>query len=205
MTGVCVFNCSNKNSYGYCKTTGCINPDYINKTYNINIRGDVTMNKKVKLSAPWVTFYRELEALFGEDPDITIKYDEKKNVVELYVENEKKANAMTQLLPEEKDFGNVSVKVKVIPANTIKSQKASLFNDAFNGNPAFSYVQTVGGVFTNDIDYIVFQPRVVQFYNYDLGDINGLKSTLYQDIAKDVFGEKEGVCFCTDIVDNDVN
>ena len=91
MTGVCLFNCSNKNSFGYCKTTGCINPDYINTIYNINILGDMTMSKKVKLSAPWVTFYRELEALFGEDPDVTVKYDEKKNVVELYVENEKKA------------------------------------------------------------------------------------------------------------------
>ena len=29
-------------------------------------------------------------------------------------------------------------------------------------------------------------------------DINGNCSTLYQEIAKDVFGEDEGICFCTD-------
>ena len=200
MIGVCVFNCSNKNSFGYCKTTGCTNPDYINKIYNTNIKGDMTMNKKTKLSAPWVTFYREIEALFVGDLDVTVKYDENKNEIKLYVEDEKKADALTQLLPEEKSFGNVVVKISVIPSNKMKSKKASLFEEAFSGNKAFSYVRTLGGVFTNDIDYVVFQPKVVQFYDDNLGDINGMKTTLYQDIAKDVFGEREGVCFCTDMV-----
>jgi len=205
MTGVCVFDCGNKNSYGYCKTTGCINPDYINKTYNTNIKGEMIMSKKTKLSPPWIIFYRELEVLFGGDPGITIKYDEKKNIVELYVENENKADALTQLLPEEKYFGNVVVKIKVIPANTLKSKKVSLFEDAFAGNSAFSFAESVGGLYTNDIDYIVFQPKIVQFYDDDLGDFHGLKTTLYQDIAKNVFGEREGVCFCTDVVKNDIN
>ncbi len=30
-----------------------------------------------------------------------------------------------------------------------------------------------------------------------LDDINGYKSTLYQDIAKDMLGEKDGVFYCT--------
>ena len=28
MIGLCPYNCSNKTEYGYCKTTGCINPKY---------------------------------------------------------------------------------------------------------------------------------------------------------------------------------
>lgn len=30
--------------------------------------------KKVGLSSPWVTYYREIVALFGDDPDIKIEY-----------------------------------------------------------------------------------------------------------------------------------
>ena len=53
----------------------------------------------------------------------------------------------------------------------------------------------------NDFNFVVFVPEVVQFYNDDLGDINGLCSTLYQDLAKDLFGEEAGIYFCTDKVE----
>ncbi len=56
----------------------------------------------------------------------------------------------------------------------------------------------VDGIFSNDISYILFEPKVVQFFNDDLGDLNGLRSTLYQDIAANVFEDAhEGVFFCT--------
>ena len=46
--------------------------------------------------------------------------------------------------------------------------------------------------------YAVFQSKVVQFFNDDMSDINGNCTTLYQEIAKDVFsGRAEGVFFCT--------
>ena len=39
MTGICPYECDNKTEYGYCKTTGCINPKYqyiIALSYNNN-------------------------------------------------------------------------------------------------------------------------------------------------------------------------
>ena len=51
----------------------------------------------------------------------------------------------------------------------------------------------------NPITYVVFVNEVVQYFNDDLGDVYGQCSTLYQEIAKDVFGETEGVFFCTDV------
>ena len=30
---------------------------------------------EVKLSSPWVLYYRKLEALFGNDPDIEVEFD----------------------------------------------------------------------------------------------------------------------------------
>jgi hypothetical protein len=151
----------------------------------------------MKLSSPWVEFYREIEALFAEDDEVKVVYDEENNEVKLYVENARKADALTQLLPAEKTFGNVTLKVTVIPANDAKVSKADLIAEAFEGNPALSYVQHVGAVI-GEFDYAVFKNKVVQFFDDNLSDINGNKSTLYENIAKDVFGENVGVFFCTE-------
>ena len=35
--------------------------------------------------------------------------------------------------------------------------------------------------------------------NDDLSDAHGICSTLYQDLAKEVFGESEGIFFCTEV------
>lgn len=45
--------------------------------------------------------------------------------------------------------------------------------------------------------------KVVQYFNDDLGDAHGVCSTLYQEIAKDVFGEHEGIFFCTNLPADD--
>ena len=71
----------------------------------------------MKLSSPWVEFYREIEALFAQDDEVKVVYEEEKNEVKLYVENARKADALAQLLPTEKTFGNVVLKITVIPAN----------------------------------------------------------------------------------------
>ena len=36
MIGTCPYNCSNKTSYGYCKTTACINLNYQQNQINQN-------------------------------------------------------------------------------------------------------------------------------------------------------------------------
>lgn len=151
----------------------------------------------MKLSSPWVEFYREIEALFEQDDEVKVVYDEEKNEVKLYVENARKADALTQLLPAEKTFGNVTLKIIVIPANDLEISKADLIAEAFDGNPALSYVQHVDAVI-GAFDYAVFQNRVVQFFDDNLSDINGNKSTLYENIAKDVFGTDVNVFFCTE-------
>lgn len=155
------------------------------------------MEEKLKLSSPWITFCREVEALFANDSDITTRFSEDGTEIKLYVKGADKAEALEQILPTERTFGSVTVTINVIPDNT-PVNKAMLFRKAFAGNKAFTDMITIDGVFTNPISYMVFKKEVVQFYNDDLGDINGNKSTLYQDIAKDIFEDTEGVCFCTD-------
>lgn len=154
-----------------------------------------------KLSPPWQIYYTELTLLFDEDPDIQIIYDEDEQEIKLYVENPDKADALSMILPKEKKFSNVTLKIIIIPGNGVVESQASLFERAFAGNPVLSYVRTSTGLF--EMTYVVFVHEVVQYFNDSIGDVNGMCSTLYQQIAKDVIGEYKGVYFCTDVLGED--
>lgn len=163
----------------------------------------------MKLSPPWAIFYREIQALFGDDPEIHVVYDEQSEIVKIYVENPEKAEVLSQLLPTKKMFGRVGLDIQVIPADGKKystdvpeNVDATMFEKAFKGNPALSYAKTFPNLFGAVVTYVVFVPEVVQFFTDDISDINGLRSTLYEDIARDVF-DGIPVNFCTDIIRND--
>ena len=155
---------------------------------------------KVNLSAPWEIFFAEIEEMFGRDPEIDIKIDHDTNEVKLFVENSAKADALQKLLPETKRFGEVEVKISVVPANA-EDDPVALFERAFFGNPAFEFAtkDEDAGVF--NAAYVVFENRVVQFYCDNLADIYRNRSTLYEFIARDIFENYPGVYFCTDSVE----
>lgn len=159
---------------------------------------------QLKLSPPWEIYATEMAQLFKYDSQVHVVYDNDSQILSVYVDKQRKADALAELLPESVTFGNIEVHVNVIPANgalstTAGLSKAQLFNNAFEGNGAFSFVKVITGIFTNNLTYVVFKNKVVQYYNDDLGDIYGQCSTLYQTIAKNIFGEAEGICFCTDV------
>lgn len=158
--------------------------------------------KKVKLSPPWVVYYHEIDALFKNDEDIELNFDETTTTINIKVKGSAKADALEQLLPHEVTFGSVILYIKVTPSNT-KLSRAALIRDAFTGNKAFSYMETFPDVMSNPITFAVFKKEVVQYFTDDLSDIYGIRSTLYQDIAKEIIGEDEGVYFCTDVNDFD--
>lgn len=161
---------------------------------------------KLKLSAPWTTLYREFLALFEKDEEVKILFDEENFNIVLYVDNIKKAEALNKILPSKKTFGTVEVGIVVKPANTNMDLKqvfveenisSQIFETAFANNPIFAFATTYFGIFSNPLTFVVFVKEVVQFYNDNIGDLYGLTSTLYQDIAKDIF-EVKGVYFNTD-------
>lgn len=156
--------------------------------------------EKIKLSSPWMTFFHEMQALFDSDPDVTVRLKEGDDTaIEVYVCGAEKSEALEALLPASKTFGNVTVYINVIPDNpTEEKRKIDLFKTAFFGNPVVSYITTNADPFQNKVDYIVFQNKVVQFFNDDISDVNGNMSTLYEEIARDVFDDA-GVFFCTDV------
>ena len=156
------------------------------------------MGKEIKLSPPWVTYYRELEELFSQDPEVTVKFDEDKLQIKLLVANTDKAYALSMLLNPSKEFGNVTVTINVIPSNDGEKSSSELMQMAFKGNPVCSQIKAVTDFTGNKVDYVAFKSEVAQFFNDDISDLNGNKSMLYKEIAEDVFKEHDGIFFCTD-------
>ena len=156
---------------------------------------------KLNMSAPWYVYYNELCALFKEDSEVHIVYDEMDQIINIYVENQAKADAMDEVLPKVMTFGSIDLEINVVPANNLnrRKSKGNIFKDLYADNPVCSDIVTVEGVFTNPLTYVIFRKEVVQYYNDDLGDAHGICSTLYQDIAKRVFKGQDSIYFCTDV------
>ena len=166
------------------------------------------VNERLKISPPWCTYINKLQALFDGDPQIAFNID-------LYAENPKvvistnngnKAAALIKLLPSEISFGNVTLLIDIdcvsIP-NIAFITAQELFDTVFEGNPAFAYTVTTDGAWYPLFTYVVFKNCVVQFFNDNLNDPHGVISTLYQDIAAEIFEDcpfiEHGVSFCTDV------
>ena len=158
----------------------------------------------LNLSPPWVIYYNELAAFFKYDNEVRVIYDDEEHTVKLYVSNANKAKALESLLDSEVEFGNVVMKIIVIPPNTAAKTKLvrNVFSVALEGNPIVSKIETLSGVFNNPITFVVFRKQVVQFWTDDIGDYSGIRSTLYQTIADELFANhKKGVFFSTDTED----
>lgn len=163
---------------------------------------------KLNILSPWVIFYKKVDAMFKNDHGVHVLYDEDAQVIKLFVDDADKADALSQILPSEKEFGNVAVQLEVVPPNTnrvFKSSKENVFSRALGGNAAlWAVVDTSDIPCFPSLTYVVFIKEVVQYYTDNLGDYNGMTSTLYQEIAKDIFVNAEGVYFCTNLHDSNI-
>lgn len=168
---------------------------------------------RLKLSSPWVIYYKELKCLFEYDSEIIIIFNEDVPEIKLCVNNDAKAYALSHILLTEQKFGGVTLKVIVVPSNKDKltdTAKEDILYDpyavAFKGNPILTSIKHLDTIVMGTITYVVFENMVVQYYNDNLYDINGVCSTLYQEIAKKVFKETDRVHFCTDLINfNGIN
>lgn len=155
---------------------------------------------RLKLSPPWDEYYRKINALFAPDPDVRVLYDDEDYVIKLFVDNSEKATAIQNLLPETVPMGNITLKIEVIPANGFGIEIEhieDILRIAFNGNPIVDDIVATSGMGSFNAIYVVFKKKVVQYFNDNLTDINGFRSTLYEDIAREVFDLGTGVYFCT--------
>ena len=166
---------------------------------------------RLKISPPWVIYVHELTALFDADPHIafSINYNKPSVTIAIAKGDGVKAAAIAKLLPPVKYFGNVALIINVECAsmpNIAFTSAKELFEAAFKGNPNFVECIVPGSEYWYvPFTYVVFKKDVVQFFGDNMRDPRGLISTLYQEIASDVFEDVDGyfagggVCFCTDV------
>jgi hypothetical protein len=167
-------------------------------------------NVRLKISPPWVTYINKVQAIFDGDPQIAcnVNYTGNPSIV-LSTNNPEKAVAIRRLLPEEVYYGGVVLNIgvecgKPLPNLAFASNK-KLFETAFRGNSAF--VECVApaqeGYYYVDFTYVIFKNEVVQFFNDNLNDAHGVISTLYQEIAAELFEDFQSiggtVAYCTDV------
>lgn len=151
---------------------------------------------KLNLSPPWIILYNEMKAFFKEDNEVNVGYNDEEKKILLYVTDNKKATALASLIKEEVELGKVTVKICIMPGNGFSSGNCAI-KDAFVGNGAFDHVINVKA-FGFDMQFVIFKAKVVQYKTDDISDYYGLQSTLYEDIARDIFKDVGGVFYCTE-------
>ena len=166
-------------------------------------------NVRLKISPPWCTYINKVIAMFDGDPQIVCNVNWSSNApsIVLATNNADKAAALRKLLPETKTFGNTTLNIGIDcpkTSNIAFPTAKQLFEAAFYGNPAFAGVITTEGYWYVTFTYVMFKNYVVQFFNDNLNDPHGIISTLYQDIAEELFADMDyqtngGIAYCTDI------
>lgn len=167
---------------------------------------------RLKVSPPWITYINKIQAMFDGDPQIAcnVQWNSDSPSIVLACNNGDKVTAIKQLLPTTVSFGNVALMINVDgpEANRAFTTPKELFEIAFSGNPAFVEVKSPAedGYYFMDYTYVIFKNCVVQFFNDNLNDAHGIISTLYQEIAAELFQEyrensTRAVYFCTDVED----
>ena len=147
---------------------------------------------RLKILPPCTIVIRKLQALFDGDPQIAFNCDFSgvHPTVTLACNNGDKVAALLQILPQEVNFGNVTLNVIVdgIPSNRAFTSKVELFDTAFKGNPAYAYSTCPAeeGYMWIGTTYVVFNNCVVQFAADNLNDCHGVISTLYETIATEL-------------------
>ena len=156
------------------------------------------MDNTLNLQSPWLTYVGKMVALFANDDDVKVEFDQESMNLKLYVDCATKADALTKLLKDQISFGNVSLTITVIPGDDEKI--ATTISSAFAGNPRFSKVATADLFGTGNLTtFAIFKPEVIQFFNDDLTDYYGNWNGLAEDIAREVFKEIPNVNYSTDI------
>ncbi len=143
------------------------------------------MSDELKLSSPWDVHAKKVWALFQHDGEVDVDYDGDGPKVTVRVSNAVKAEALASLLPTEQTFGNVTLRIEVVPAN-IDGTDEQVFRWAFDGNPVLSAMDTESLPDGSPITFALFEPEVAQIFADDLGNPYGIQTYTYEQLAADV-------------------
>lgn len=147
------------------------------------------MEDIINLASPWIRYAKRVEALFWQDADVSVAYDDTDMSLNVYVNGDDKAVAIASLLPEKKEYGNVTLTVRVIPSND-ELTEADTFRRAFAGNAALVDVAEGFGP-AGDIAYALFAPDTVQLKEDDVSQFYGLTTLTFAQLAESVLESKD--------------
>lgn len=162
----------------------------------------------LKLQSPWVLFYKEVCALFARDPEVKVLFNNEEPELKIQVKgNDEKAACIARFFPKEKAFGNIVLTCSVVgdngqPVPDVDLPDSIAIQKVFEGNGALSFIKEIQTPFQYTITYVVFVKEVVQYYSDNMYDLYGATSTVYENLARDIFEQpfrNENYCsFCTD-------
>lgn len=157
----------------------------------------------LKLSAPWEIYCRKVQALFSKDPEIAVSGITQRggtSVMTIQTCNMDKYNALMQVFPTVKCFGYTALQIDIRVPNEdeFKPDLQNLMEDLFDGNEAVDKICVSLDPFGNEQTYVMFKPEVMQFFNDNIRDYNGICTTVAENLARDVLEkDAEKVNFCT--------
>lgn len=157
--------------------------------------------KDEKLSSPWEQIHHAYLAFFANDQDIKVCDIVKtadKGIYDLNIitSNIDKFRSLNRIAKKEYEFGNVTLKVSVSFEEVDEVDPTKDIETLLEDNEWFKEIKTIEikGLVYN---YCVFQKKVMQYFDDILSDESGIRSTLAQDVAVELF-DAPGINFCTD-------
>lgn len=124
-------------------------------------------------------YIQKLILLFEKDPEIQLNIED--NNITLTVTNASKAEALTELLPNEITYDNDTLYLSVVYSKP--TALSNLYYAAFTGNPAFHHIY----IENKDKFFVLFNDDVMKYSTADSDDYCGQRTCLYEDIAAEVF------------------
>lgn len=109
-------------------------------------------------------------------------------VIKYYVNSKSRRAALGKYLPSSVAFGNITLINEVVEADGRISDEKSTFTDIFSNWESVSYIEKMSG-WSPVLCWIVFKPTVVQYDNDNIQSPNGISTTLYEDLAREIFGK----------------
>lgn len=158
----------------------------------------MTRQEKLKLSAPWEQVHHKIKAFFEGDKEVTIdeegiNYDDM--TLKINVTNPEKYRALARRLKKEYDFGTnkpLRILIDYNPDGARQYDPVIDVQTIMKGNPLFSELKTVQDPITGmNYHFCIFKKQVVQYFDDMFNDLHGLRSTLAQDIALDIFEDTQ--------------
>ena len=150
------------------------------------------------MMSPWDEYVQAAKALFADDPDVVadnaVETESGDYKVVVRVHGDDKAESISELMPTELTYGNVTLYVDVVPDNERELTTADHLRRAFAGNPLYiDAVEPTTSLTTFGATYALFMPECVQYYSDDLRSPYGATTCAVEEVARKVLSLPDGV------------